>query len=205
MIMDKLMIVCFGDSITFGYCAEYGKDYVSLFKAKVKEDFPDREIIIRNRGANGESSRNGLRRIDSELDFYKPDLVIMLFGSNDSAYSDYYHVGLEEFSYNYDKIIGKTLESGSRMALITPTPVIEEDPPFVENSVLEKYCAVVREKAEKYGLPLIDMYSVFNEAGRDDLSPLLQWDGEHISAKGYEVFFDAVYRTVKPIIEELMK
>ena len=199
--MDKMTIVCFGDSITFGYCAEYGKDYVSLFKAKVKEDFPDKDIVIRNRGANGESSRNGLNRIDSELAFYEPNLVIMLFGSNDSAYSEYYHVGLEEFSYNYDKIIDKTLAAGSQMVLITPTPVIEEDPPFVENSVLEKYCDIVKEKAEKYGLPLIDMYSVFNEAAKKDgLAPLLQWDGEHISTKGYEVFFEAVYMTLKPII-----
>ncbi len=203
--MDSLRIVCFGDSITFGYCADYGKDYVSLFKAQVQKDFPNKNIIIRNRGVNGESSRNGLNRIDNELECYNPNLVIMLFGSNDAAYSEYYHVGIEEFSCNYDKIIEKTLATGSGMVLITTTPVIEEEPPFVENSVLEKYNDVIKEKAEKYSLPLIDMYEVFNEAGKDGIAPLLQWDGEHISTKGYEVFFEAVYKTVKPIIEDMIE
>ena len=68
--MKDLMIMCFGDSITYGYCAEYGTDYVSLFKKKVSEDFPGENITIRNRGVNGESSRDGLARIDNELESY---------------------------------------------------------------------------------------------------------------------------------------
>ncbi|MDD5944628.1 MAG: GDSL-type esterase/lipase family protein [Clostridia bacterium] len=202
--MDGITIVCFGDSITYGYCAEYGKDYVSLFRAKVKEDFPDVPIAIKNRGVNGESSRAGLKRIDDELKSYNPDLIIMLFGSNDGAYSAWYHVGLEEFSFNYDRIIERSLQSGSKMILITPTPVIEEeDMPFIENSVLVKYCELIKEKAGKYGLPLIDMNSVFNSQP-GGLKPLLQWDGQHISTEGYELFFNEVYKTAKPVIEDII-
>ena len=50
--MKNLMVMCFGDSITYGYCAEYGTDYVSLFKKKAAEDFPEGAITIRNRGVN---------------------------------------------------------------------------------------------------------------------------------------------------------
>ena len=50
--MKNLMVMCFGDSITYGYCAEYGTDYVSLFKKKAAEDFPEGAIkmCIRDRG-----------------------------------------------------------------------------------------------------------------------------------------------------------
>ena len=85
--MSGITIVCYGDSITYGYCAEYGKDYVSLFKNKVKEDFPEAPITIKNRGENGETSRDGLKRLDAHILSYKTDMVIMLFGSNDSAYN----------------------------------------------------------------------------------------------------------------------
>ena len=30
--MKEATIVCFGDSITYGYCADYGTDYVSLLR-----------------------------------------------------------------------------------------------------------------------------------------------------------------------------
>ena len=202
--MKDLMIMCFGDSITYGYCAEYGTDYVSLFKKKVSEDFPGENITIRNRGVNGESSRDGLARIDNELESYSPDLVIMLFGSNDSAYSSWYHVGYEEFSHNYDLIISKIKSEGAEIILITPPPVIEDnDVPFIENSVLEGYCDIIKEKADKFGLPLIDMNKAFKEHGA--LPELLQWDGIHISTEGYRLFFDTVYKTARPIIENMLK
>ncbi len=202
--MKDLMIMCFGDSITYGYCAEYGTDYVSLFKKKVSDDFPGENITIRNRGVNGESSRDGLARIDNELESYSPDLVIMLFGSNDSAYSSWYHVGYEEFSHNYDLIISKIKSEGAEIILITPPPVIEDnDVPFIENSVLEGYCDIIKEKADKFGLSLIDMNKAFKEHGA--LPELLQWDGIHISTEGYRLFFDTVYKTARPIIENMLK
>ncbi len=202
--MDELMIMCFGDSITYGYCADYGKDYVSLFKAKVREDFPEDRITIRNRGVNGESSRNGLARLECELATYSPDLVIMLFGSNDSAYGPWYHVGYEEFSRNYDLIISGVKAAGAQLILITPPPVIEdEEMPFIENSVLEGYCEIIREKAEKNSLKLIDMNKAFKE--HPPLTALLQWDGVHISTEGYRLFFETVYETVRPVIENMLK
>ncbi len=201
--MKNLMVMCFGDSITYGYCAEYGKDYVSLFKKKVAEDFPKDSVTIRNRGANGESSRDGLARIDNELESYSPDIVIMLFGSNDSAYSSWYHVGYEEFSHNYDLIISKIKSGGTEIILITPPPVIEdEDMPFIENSVLDGYCKIIREKALKYGLKLVDMNKAFK--AQPSLVNLLQWDGIHISTEGYKLFFDTVYETAKPLIENML-
>ena len=204
--MSGVTVMCFGDSITYGYCADFGNDYVSLLKAKVKEDFPDKEIYIRNRGINGESSRAGLKRIDDELISYRPSLTIMLFGSNDCAYNSWYHVGLEEFRHNYDIIIQKIIAIGSKIILLTPTPVIEDNEmPFIDNSELDKYCEIIKEMSEKYKLPLIDMNKVFSDASNGDLSPLLQWDGIHISTEGYRLFFETVYNMAKPITEEITK
>ena len=203
--MADLTIMFFGDSITYGFCCEYGKDYVSLLKNKVKEDFDGYDIIIRNRGVNGESSRAGLERLNNELDSYRPDLVVMLFGSNDSAYNLWYHVGIEEFSCNYDKIIRTVRDTGAKIVLITPPPVIEDkDFPFIDNEVLNKYCDVIKEKGLKYNIPVIDMNEAFLNADGGNIKQFLQWDGVHISTEGYSLFFNTAYSVLKPVIENLL-
>ena len=202
--MKEATIVCFGDSITYGYCADYGTDYVSLLRKQLKEDFPQMDITVKNKGENGETSREGLRRLEGDVLHYNPQLVIMLFGSNDCAFSAYQHRGIEEFEFNYDKIINAVQDSGSQLVLLTPPPVIEDDGmPFIENSVLNTYCDIIKRKAEEYGLMLIDMNKAFNGAAKGDLAPLLQWDGVHISTLGYKLFFETVYKHIKPLIEEL--
>jgi len=200
-------IVCFGDSLTFGYCAEYGTDYVSLLRKQIKADFPNSDITVKNKGENGETSREGLRRLKSDVLHYNPDIIIMLFGSNDSAYSDYQHRGIEEFSYNYDQIISSVLEKGNvELTLMTPPPVIEDpDMPFIENAVLNKYCDIIKEKSKDNGLMLIDLNKAFLEADNGNLTRFMQWDGVHISTEGYRLFFNTVYKAIKPKIEELIK
>ena len=54
--MKEATIICFGDSITYGYCADYGTDYVSLLRNRLKEDFPQMDITVKNKGENGETS-----------------------------------------------------------------------------------------------------------------------------------------------------
>lgn len=195
-------IVCFGDSLTYGYCADYGTDYVSLLRKQIKIDFPEADITVKNKGENGETSREGLRRLECDVLHYNPDIIIMLFGSNDSAFSDYQHRGIEEFSFNYDRIISAVKEKENiELILMTPPPVIEEaDMPFIENAVLNKYCDIIKEKAEENSLMLIDLNKAFINADNGNLSRFMQWDGVHISTEGYMLFFDTVYKAVKPII-----
>ena len=65
--------------------------------------------------------------------------------------------------------------------------------------------SILREKAKQYDLPLVDLNAIFYATHEGNLKPLLQWDGEHISTEGYKLFFDSVYKAVKPIIEDLTK
>ncbi|MEA4972261.1 MAG: GDSL-type esterase/lipase family protein [Candidatus Metalachnospira sp.] len=200
-------IICFGDSLTYGYCADYGTDYVSLLRKQLKIDFPNADITVKNKGENGETSREGLRRLESDVLHYNPDIIIMLFGSNDSAFSDYQHRGIEEFSFNYDRIISDVKEKGNiQLILMTPPPVIEEpDMPFIENAVLNKYCDIIKEKAEKNGLMLIDLNKAFINADNGNIHRFMQWDGVHISSEGYRLFFETIYKVINPKIVELIK
>jgi lysophospholipase L1-like esterase len=69
-------VVAFGDSLIEGVGATEGNDFVSLLSKRT-----GKKII--NAGTSGETTEQGLARIDEILDM-KPDLVLVLFGGNDA-------------------------------------------------------------------------------------------------------------------------
>ena len=74
-------IVAFGDSLTFGYgLATIDDSYPSQLQKKLLEQGYNYKVF--NMGVNGETSMDGLARIDSVLSF-EPDLVLLEFGAND--------------------------------------------------------------------------------------------------------------------------
>jgi len=68
-------IIAFGDSLVEGIGATDGKDFVSLLSQKI-----GRPII--NLGHSGDTTTDGISRL-SQLDEYKPKVVILLLGGND--------------------------------------------------------------------------------------------------------------------------
>lgn len=68
-------IIAFGDSLIQGVGASESKDFVSLLSQKIG-------LPIINLGHSGDTTYDGLERI-SELDKYKPKVVILLLGGND--------------------------------------------------------------------------------------------------------------------------
>ncbi|WP_020588476.1 arylesterase [Desulfobacter curvatus] len=69
-------IVCFGDSLTRGYGAGNGKDYPSRL-----EEMTGVEVI--NSGVSGDTTAGGLARLEDDVLFYEPDVVLITLGGND--------------------------------------------------------------------------------------------------------------------------
>ena len=68
--------VAFGDSLTEGYGASEGNSYPALLSRKLG-------VEIRNLGRAGETSADGLKRLD-EVAALHPRVVLLCFGGNDS-------------------------------------------------------------------------------------------------------------------------
>jgi len=69
-------IICFGDSITFGYGVNAGQDYPANLAKLV-----DRPVI--NAGVDGDTSSEGLKRIKRDVLDKQPYLVLIEFTGND--------------------------------------------------------------------------------------------------------------------------
>nr|WP_320190757.1 arylesterase [uncultured Desulfobacter sp.] len=69
-------IVCFGDSLTYGYGASQGMDYPTQL-----EEMTGIEII--NAGVSGNTTADGLVRLEDDVLAYEPDVVLITLGGND--------------------------------------------------------------------------------------------------------------------------
>lgn len=80
---EPLKIIALGSSSTAGAGASSpAASYPSRLAVELQERFPYQHIIVLNRGANGEETRDMLARLDRDVIAEKPDLVIWQVGTN---------------------------------------------------------------------------------------------------------------------------
>jgi|GEM_PF-2908428 len=80
---DKFVILAIGDSTTYGLGVNQERAYPNQLEIFLKNKYPDKDIVVLNKGIPAQTSISILRNIDSQMIKYKPDLVISLVGVND--------------------------------------------------------------------------------------------------------------------------
>lgn len=188
-------IVCFGDSLTqAGYPAE------------LEKILPVRTI---NAGVRGNTSRQGLKRLERDVLSHKPDVVVVLFGTNDTRVdAPKVHVPLPEYEKNLTEIIDRCRETKATV-LVGTMPPIDAKPYFTRHTqetfdaaggldtLIENYRAVVLRVAKEKGISVID----FNQHLAADTS----WrspDGVHPTPEGNRAIARLVAEKLKPALEE---
>ena len=112
----NVTIVAFGDSITAGYCVRRG--FPSFWKESLGKKYPEAVVEMINAGNSGDTSMDGLARLDWSVLSYEPDLVTINFGINDCALG----LGLEEFEMNFVEMVRRVRSGfGDSPALLPAT------------------------------------------------------------------------------------
>lgn len=78
---DKLKIVFIGNSIINGFPYDRNQEFVSLYR-----NASENEVI--NRGVNGDTVHGVMRRFAQDVLAYKPNLVVILTGTNEFIYKE---------------------------------------------------------------------------------------------------------------------
>lgn len=103
---NRTTIVAFGDSLVKGVGSTPGNDFVSLLATEINSP-------IINRGQSGDTTRDGLARIDSVL-AENPKIVILLLGGNDFLQK----IPPEETFQNLGTMIEKIHQNGAMVLLL---------------------------------------------------------------------------------------
>lgn len=201
--MKEWKIVCLGDSLTYGYGVLSHVAYPAVLAQELPEKRPESQWRIYNRGVNGDTSRDALQRLEADVLQLKPQIVVILLGSNDSALNEGQYCTPWQYEQNLSQILEQLLALRQERQefhdgcclplLITPPPVVDTDfYPFTTTDRIEWYREIVLRLAEKYACPVIDLFSVFlqqKEAGDAAYEDLFQFDGLHWSNRGYALFY----------------
>jgi lysophospholipase L1-like esterase len=82
-IGDKYRIVCFGDSITFGEDLPYEQSYPAVLANLLGQKHAGLDVTVINAGVGGHTAVRGLARLERDVLWYKPHVVVVAFGIND--------------------------------------------------------------------------------------------------------------------------
>jgi acyl-CoA thioesterase-1 len=169
-------VICFGDSLTEGVGAEKGESYPAILARELP--YP-----IVNAGRGGDTSADGLARLERDVLGEDPRLVIVLFGGNDFLRK----IPLNETEKNLKEIVRRTQERGAMVVLIGMKLGLFTD----------EYGPLYRDIANSHGALLIP------EILKDILSdPKLKSDSIHPNGAGYRLMAERILKQVKPLLQE---
>ncbi len=169
-------IICFGDSVTFGYGAEPGGDYPSAL-AKMTN------TSVINAGIDGDTSTEALKRLKSDVLDREPLMVIVEFGGN-----DFLRKIPEEVTLNNIKAMIDTIQAEGAMVA-----VVDISAGMLLRQYHSPFYNLAREKGAIF-IPSLLTGIITN--------PRLKSDFIHPNTNGYNVIAQRVYRIITPYLNQ---
>lgn len=180
------VIVCFGDSLTAGYGTNAGESYPDQLQRLLDEAGYRYRVV--NLGISGETTKDGLARVDRVMSL-KPAIVVVEFGGNDGLRG----VPIASTRSNLDAILQKLTHSHSQITLAAITL-----PPQYGAEYIKNFDDTYKIEAKKYGLPLLPFLykNVFGVPGS------IQTDGIHATAQGNRQVAKNVFGLLEPMLKK---
>jgi len=160
-----------------------------------------------------------MSRFDRDVLDHNPNLVIFMFGMNDSAVDNWKsppatgpRVSLEDFVANLTTMIRTLKARGAQVILVTPNPrrwgpeyvklygkaPYDVNDPMGFNYLHTDYVQAVRDLAAKEGAALVDLYRLcfaYHEAPGQAMDALMT-DGVHLNDEGQRLLAEALLRVI---------
>lgn len=206
---ETLHIVTLGDSITKG--VRTGVLPEQTFSAILEAQLHSQQIAakVTNTGIGGERTDQALKRLDADILSLKPDIVIVMYGTNDS-YVDQgatdSRISADEFETNLRQIVAKLRENQVSVVIMTEPAWgtaagvngVGEHP----NLRLEKYMARTRGVAKSEKVPLVDHYDLWTTRLPEGTTPGdLTTDQCHPNPRGHQFMAEQIL----PVLLEQFK
>ena len=182
-------IICFGDSLVSGYGLRKGEGWCELLK---RDKSLAKNCTILNKGVPGDTTTGLLSRSYRDVLELKPQIVIVLIGTNDLLLGRSVDVVFENLTF----ILSELLIHNIKPILLSPPGIVMEmaEENFGSSNIyltVNKRIELLIEKLKKYSsdnkISFIDLYDFFhNVVNMDNFSTSrdLYIDGIHLNGRG---------------------
>jgi len=176
------VIVTFGDSLTAGVAGRsYPANLQDLLTAQ------GYEYRVDNQGVSGDTTTDGLARIDNVIAVH-PALVVLEFGGNDGLRG----IPVESTKKNLEDMITRLKQANIPIVLLGITL-----PPNYGPEYVKPFTAMFPELAKQYHLKLMP-FLLLNVYQHPDM---MQPDGIHPNGEGNKVVAADVFRLIQPMLK----
>ncbi len=169
-------IICFGDSITYGYGAQAGEDYPAALAKLVK--FP-----VLNKGIDGDTTSEALKRLNSDVLDRQPLIVVIEFSGNDFLRKIPKEVTVD----NIREMVRRCQAKGAIVAVAD----------ISAGMFLKEYRRLLSRVAREEGAIFIPSI-----LGGIITNPSMKSDFLHPNARGYSIIAERIHRVLVPYLEK---
>ncbi len=186
------IVLCFGDSVTFGWNLKTTESYPYILGDLLQTELKD--VVIINSGIGGDTTYGGLKRVERDVTRFSPDLTIVNFGLNDAMLSRFVddrsgwgglyfekegrymvpYLSITEFEKNYREIISNLNGDNIKVIILGINSVHEEFPESEskefrkkQKEIFKVYNERIKSISENTGTPYIDLWSVFEDMDKN--------------------------------------
>jgi len=177
-------IVCFGDSLTYGYGAPYGESYPDFLQTDLTRQGLTAHIL--KAGMNGATTKDALERLPSVVAMH-PDIAVVEFGANDGLRG----MPVAIIAAQLSTVIETLQKAHVRVVLLGIRM-----PPNLGADYVGQFHAMYPALAAKYKVPLLPflLQDVYGVPG------LMSGDGVHPNGEGYRV----IAKNVLPLLKKYL-
>lgn len=213
-------IFMFGDSTT----APRGSVKVYADRVNTMLQSIGSSLSVYNAGVPSNTTAQAVKRLQTDVLAYKPRIVVMQFGINDSAIDVWKkppatepRVSKEAFIANYRSMIAATQKAGAKVILMTTNPLrwhsktreLYGEPPYkpdaedgFESPTLLAYNDALRALAKELKVPLVDVhaaYPAFAAKKKTFITDMLP-DGMHPGDPGHELVAELLVPAIRGVL-----
>ncbi len=173
--------------------------------------FSNCEVSVLNAGVGGNNTADLLERVENDVISQKPDIVIMMVGTNDMFWIKK-RISYDQYASNLDTLIGLFKSNNIEVLLVSPPPADtsylferHDRELFVElpNKKLEVVSEILRTKSAQNNLLFVDIFNQFKKKGIPDHNKdnIIRnefnsgaHDGVHPTPQGYRMIADKIFK-----------
>lgn len=178
-------VLVLGDSLSSAHGIEEQQGWVNLLRERLDENGYPHDVV--NASVSGDTTMDGLSRLDAALARHRPDVAIVELGGND---------GLRAFSIdairsNLGRILERLREDGAKIVLAGMRM-----PPNYGPGYTSGFENIYPELAREYDAALVEFFM----EGVATEPALMQDDGVHPNAEAQPVLLDNVWPALEPLL-----